>query len=42
MHKYTRFGPVENTVDDISTPAKQAGLDEVRAEVITQLLDSHE
>jgi len=42
MHEFTGFGPVENIVDDIRSLAQQAGLDEVRAEEITQLLDSHE
>ena len=42
MHEFTGFGPVENIVDDISSLAQQAWLDEVRAEDITQLLDSHE
>jgi len=40
MHNITGFEPVNNTVDDISTPAQQAGLDGVRTEDITQLLDS--
>jgi len=42
MHEFTGFGPVENIVDVVSSTAQQAGLDEVRAEDITQLLDSHE
>jgi len=42
MHKFTGFGPVENTVDYISSMTQEAGLDEVRAEDITQLLGSHE
>jgi hypothetical protein len=40
MHKFTGFEPVENTVHDVSSMAQEAGLDEVRAEDITQLLDS--
>jgi len=42
MHEFTGFGPAENSIDDISSLAHMAKLDEVRAEVITQLLDSHE
>jgi len=42
MHKFTGFGTVENTVDYVSSMAQEAGLDEVRAEDITQLLGSHE
>ena len=42
MHKFTGFGTVENTVDYISSMTQEAGLDEVRAEDITQLLGSHE
>jgi hypothetical protein len=40
MHNFTGFWPVENTVADISSIAQEAGLDEFRAEDITQLLDS--
>ena len=38
MHEFTVFEPVENTVNDISRPAQQARLDQVRAKDITQLL----
>ena len=41
MHDVTGFEPMDNTVDDISRPAQEARLDEVRAKDITQLLDSH-
>jgi hypothetical protein len=41
MHDITGFEPVDNTVDDVSRLAQKAGLDEVRAEDITQLFDSH-
>jgi hypothetical protein len=40
MYKFTGFGPVKNAVDDVSSMTQEAGLDEVRAEDITQLLDS--
>ena len=42
LHEFRGFGPLENTVDDVSSTTQQAGLDEVRAEDITQMLDSHE
>ena len=42
MHKFTGLGPVENIVDDVSSPGQEAGLDEVRAKDITQLVESHE
>jgi hypothetical protein len=42
MHEFTRFGPVDNTVDDVSSTAQQARVDAVTVEDITQLLDSHE
>ena len=41
MHEFTVFEPVENTVNDISRPAQQATLDQVRAKDIIQLLDNH-
>ena len=39
MREFTIFEPLENTVNDISTPAQQARLDQVRVKDITQLLD---
>jgi predicted small metal-binding protein len=41
MHDFTGFEPVENTVDDVSRVAQEGRLDEVRAEDVTHLLDSH-
>jgi hypothetical protein len=41
MHDFTGFEPLENIVNDISSLAQEAGMDEVTAEDITQLLDSH-
>jgi len=40
-HDFTLFGPVENSDDDFSRLAQEAGLDEVTAEDITELLNSH-
>ena len=42
LHEFTGYGPVVYIVDDVSSTEQQAGLDDVRAEDITQLLDSHE
>ena len=41
MNEFTGFGLVENSID-VSSQAQPAKLDEIRAEGITQLLDSHE
>ena len=40
MDDFTGFEPVDNTIDDVNRQAQEAGLDEFRAEDITQLLDS--
>jgi hypothetical protein len=37
MHEITGFQPMDNTVDDVSRPAQEGGLDKVRDEDITQL-----
>jgi len=41
VHVFTGFGPVENSVEDISRLVQEAGLDEVTAKEVTELLDSH-
>ena len=40
MQDFTGFEPVVNTVDDVNRTSQEAGLEEVIAEDITQLLDS--
>ena len=40
MHDFTGFEPVVNNVDDINRTSQEAGMDEVIAKDITQLLDS--
>jgi hypothetical protein len=40
-HDFTLFGPVENSDDDVSRLAQEAGLDEVTAENVKELLNSH-
>ena len=42
MHEFKGFGSVENIINDVNSTAQQAGLDEVKVEDITQLLDRHE
>jgi hypothetical protein len=41
VHDFTLFGPVENSDDDISRLVQKAGLDEITAEDVTELLNSH-
>jgi len=41
MHVFTGFEPVENNVEGISRLVQVAGLDEVTAKEVTELLDSH-
>jgi hypothetical protein len=38
---FTLFGPVENRGDDVSRLAQEAGLDNVTAEDVTELLNSY-
>jgi hypothetical protein len=40
-HNFTLFGPVENSDDDVSRLAQEAGLHKVTAEDVTELLNSH-
>ena len=40
MQDFTGFEPVVNAVDDVNRTLQEAGLEEVIAEDITQLLDS--
>jgi len=42
MHEFAGFRPVGNIADYVSSMGQQVRLDEVRAESITQLLDSNE
>jgi hypothetical protein len=42
VQDFTRSEPVVNTVDDINRTSQEAGLEEVIAKDITQLLDSLE
>ena len=42
MHEFAGFGPVVNIADDVRSLGQQARLDEVRAEDMTQRLDSYE
>ena len=39
-HNFIGFQPVVNLVDNVNRTSQEAGFDEVRAEDITQLLDS--
>jgi hypothetical protein len=41
MRVSTGFDPVESIVEDISRLVQEAGLDEVTAKEVTELLDSH-
>jgi response regulator of citrate/malate metabolism len=41
MHDCTGLEPMMNNADDINRTSQEAGLDEVTAKDITQLLDSH-
>ena len=41
LHEFTVIESVENTVDDFNRPAKEVRLDKVRANDITQLLDTN-
>lgn len=40
-HDFTPFGPADNSDDDVSRLAQEAVLDEVTAEDVTELLNSH-
>jgi hypothetical protein len=40
-YDFILFGPVENSDDDLSRLAQEAGLDEVTAENVTELLNNH-
>ena len=41
LHEFTVTESVENTVDDFNRPAKEVRLEKVRANDITQLLDTN-
>jgi ERCC4-related helicase len=41
MHYFAGFEPAENIDEDIRKLEQEAGLDEVKAEHATELLDSH-
>jgi hypothetical protein len=40
-HDFTLFGPAEDSDDDFSRLAQEAGLDDVTVEDVTELLNSH-
>ena len=41
LHEFTVVESVQNTVDDFNRPAKEVRLDKVRANDITELLDTN-